>query len=46
MAATIDRLIISSPYAEPGEHWRYDRESRSFSREAGRRPAGYIVATP
>ena len=46
MPASIDQLIISSPYAEPREHWRYDRESRSFSRETGRRPAGYVVATP
>jgi uncharacterized protein with GYD domain len=24
--ATIDRLIINSPYEEPQRHWRYDRE--------------------
>jgi len=46
MAATIDQLIINSPWEEPGKHWRYDRESRTFSREEGRRPAGYVVATP
>lgn len=42
----IDKLIINSPYAEPGEYWSYDRESRSFSRAQGRRDAGYVVASP
>src|SRR5579885_3067676 len=42
----IDQLIINSPYEEPHEHWSYDRESRSFTRKPGRRPAGYITATP
>lgn len=46
MAGSIDQLIINSPYEEPAQHWRYDRESRTFSREAGRRPAGYVRATP
>jgi type III restriction enzyme len=46
MAGTIDQLIINSPYEEPREHWKYDRESRSFSRAEGRRPAGYVRATP
>src|ERR1700674_2678958 len=44
-SATIDQLIITSPYSEPSEHWRYDRETRRFSREPGRRPAGYIRAS-
>lgn len=43
--ATIDRLIINSPYDEPVRHWRYDRESRTFSLADGRRPAGYVVAS-
>ena len=43
---TIDRLIINSPYEEPSSHWRYDRETRTFTLENGRRPAGYVVATP
>jgi len=43
--ATIDRLIINSPYEEPARHWRYDRETRLFSLEEGRRPAGYVVAS-
>jgi len=43
---TIDRLIINSPYEEPARHWRYDRETRSFDLVDGRRPAGYVVASP
>src|SRR5258706_1274079 len=43
--ATIDQLIINSPYSEPAEHWKYDRETRLFSRVAGRRPAGYVIAS-
>ncbi|HUW19517.1 MAG TPA: DEAD/DEAH box helicase family protein [Sedimentisphaerales bacterium] len=42
----IDHLIINSPYEEPKYHWHYDRESRSFEKREGRRPAGYVVATP
>lgn len=42
----IDRLIINSPYYEPKYYWEYNRESRSFIKRDGRRPAGYIVATP
>ena len=43
--ATIDRLIINSPYEEPAQHWRYIRESRTFSLAEGRRPAGYVMAS-
>src|SRR6266849_3942698 len=42
---TIDQLIINSPYVEPREYWKYDRESRLFSRAPGRRPAGYVRAS-
>lgn len=42
----IDQLIINSPYEEPSEYWSYDREVRMFERREGRRPAGYVVATP
>ena len=45
MPGTIDQLIINGPYDEPVSHWRYERESRTFSQESGRRPAGYVVAT-
>ena len=43
--ATIDRLIVNSPYAEPASHWRYDRTTRLFDLAEGRRPAGYVVAS-
>ncbi|MBI4549275.1 MAG: DEAD/DEAH box helicase family protein [Ignavibacteriae bacterium] len=42
----IDKLIINSPYSEPTHYWSYDRETRSFELKEGRRPAGYVVATP
>ena len=44
--STIDRLTINSPYDEPAEHWRYDRSTRLFDRVSGRRPAGYVIASP
>ena len=44
-SATIDQLIINSPYEEPREHWRYDRETRLFTRESERRKAGYVRAS-
>ena len=44
-SATIDRLIVNSPYDEPTRHWRYDRTTRLFNLETGRRPAGYVVAS-
>ena len=44
--ATIDRLIINSPYKEPARHWKYVRETLLFELASGRRPAGYIVASP
>lgn len=43
---TIDHLIINSPYEEPRYHWRYDPATKTFSLVEGRRPAGYVVATP
>ena len=43
--ATIDRLIVNSPYEEPKRHWRYDRTTRLFDLADGRRPAGYVVAS-
>jgi len=35
--ATIDQLIIASPYEEPVEHWKYDGRHGDFrvSRVAG-----------
>ena len=43
--ATIDRLIVNSPYEEPARHWRYDRTTHLFDLVDGRRPAGYVVAS-
>ena len=43
--ASIDRLIINSPYEEPSKYWSYDRERRTFSLVDGRRPAGYVIAS-
>jgi len=43
--ATIDRLIINSPYEQPARYWKYERETRLFDLTAGRRPAGYVVAS-
>ena len=44
--ATIDQLIINSPYDEPAKHWRYDRATRLFDLAPGRRPAGYVIPSP
>jgi type III restriction enzyme len=44
-SSTINQLIINSPYQEPSSHWRYHREKKTFTREAGRRPAGYVRAS-
>lgn len=43
--ATIDQLIINSPYQEPKKHWHYDRQRRLFDLVDGRRSAGYVVAS-
>jgi type III restriction enzyme len=43
--ATIDQLVINSPYEEAREHWRYHRETRLFTREPERRKAGYLRAS-
>ena len=42
---TIDKLIINSPYEEPAQFWKYERETRLFDLVQGRRPAGYVVAS-
>ena len=46
MPEGIDHLIINSPFEEPAEHWGYVHEAKKFERLQGRRPAGYVVATP
>lgn len=40
----IDKLIINSAFREPEFHWKNDRNSQSFVKEPGRRPAGYFIA--
>lgn len=45
MPATIDRLIINSPYEEPTQYWSYNPETRDFILKDGRRPAGYLIAS-
>jgi type III restriction enzyme len=42
----IDHLIVNSPFEEPGHHWAYERERMRFVLRPGRRPAGYVMATP
>jgi len=44
-SATIDRLIVNSPYVEPMKHWKYDPATRLFELTDGRRPAGFIRAS-
>ena len=46
MSEKITKLIINNPYDEPQHHWLYNRENRDFHIKEGRRPAGYVMATP
>lgn len=41
----IKKLIITSPYREPDEHWKYHPETKSFTKEPSRREAGFVVAS-
>lgn len=34
--ATIDRLIVNSPWGELEKHWRHDRKTRLFDLADGR----------
>lgn len=43
---TINKLIINNPYQEPTEHWLYQRKTQNSYIQVGRRPAGYVIATP
>ena len=45
METAIDHLIINSAYEEPKYHWKYDLETKLFTQETGRRPAGYTIAS-
>lgn len=42
----IPHLIINSPYAEPASYWKRDDRTGEFVQEPGRRPPGYVVASP
>src|SRR5574341_586514 len=42
----IDHLIINSPYLEPKYYWKRDPNTLLFDKIEGRRPAGYVIATP
>lgn len=43
--AGIDKLIINSAFHEPEYHWKYNRDTQSFKKKSGRRPAGYFIAS-
>ena len=42
---TIKKLIITSPYEEPAEHYRFNPRAETYEKRLGRRPAGYTRAT-
>ena len=42
----IENLIICSPFVEPTKHWLFNRERKKFEMISGRRPAGFLIATP
>ncbi|MDC0217826.1 DEAD/DEAH box helicase family protein [Nitrosopumilus sp.] len=42
----IENLIICSPFVEPTKHWLFNRERKKFEMIPGRRPAGFLIATP
>ncbi|RNJ76725.1 MAG: type III restriction endonuclease subunit R [Nitrosopumilus sp. H13] len=41
----IKNLIICGPYEKPSQHWKYDRNKRKFDLVAGRRSAGFLIAS-
>lgn len=41
----IKKLIITSPYEEPSEHWKFNHYLNKYEKRQGRRPAGYTKAT-
>ncbi len=41
MSYQIDRLIISSPYEEPSQYWRYEMKTRLFDLAEGT-PSGRL----
>ena len=41
----VDRPILCSPYAEPNDHWKYDRDTGEATHGGKRREAGYWYKT-
>jgi type III restriction enzyme len=41
----VEKPILCNPYAEPNDHWIYDRDTGKASRAGFRRPAGYWYKT-
>ena len=41
----IKQLIINAPFAEPDQHWKFDKTKKEFVLKEGRRPASYIIAS-
>jgi len=42
----IDKLIITSPYREPTQHWKWIEETEEFKIINARREAGYLINDP
>lgn len=40
--ATIDRLIVNTPFDAPTRHWTYDPQQERFTLKDGRRAAGFV----
>jgi type III restriction enzyme len=45
LRSAITHLIVNSPYDEPKHHGHFHRETRNFSLNAVRRPAGCVLAS-
>ena len=41
----IDKLIINSPFKEPGQHWDFEKTKGKHFIKEGRRPAGYVIVS-
>ena len=41
----IDQLIICNPYSSPSHYWAYNHNELGFEKKAGRRKAGFMVAS-
>ncbi len=45
MPQPIKKLIINSPFKEPGRYWKFNKTIKEFELKKGRRPASYIIAS-